>query len=718
MRNFWHWSGNIVLISAGLVGIHYLPSLALPDYKYSFLAFVCLIGLLSLFSSNRQGGVYGYSYLAQVLFLYLITLVGLFYLRGLYYEWNPALLILTCSAVSLTARPLLALAGVAFMWAVYATAFLNQLYAFLPGARIVFWNLTMEETGYPLISATVAGLLALAVNYRRIQNITRGTPVSRSSGMAIRATGAVKEQEQVPEAGAHPDGAEGYVSRDYLVKQEDELQTSMSSILDTVVYFMSRNFKSLSAIGFLASEDGNRFYMNAVVSKSRFLNSKAVITKGKGIIGRAALKSTGLVTGDVKSYPGKLEYYSEPEEINSVMAMPVKDPETGVIKGLLVVDSSHIRAFTDEHKELLRRFTQIAAAMVTNAQLTDKVHKQAQWADTLYEVTSLLTKVLKVEEIISILGESLTKIFAHRRVVICVYNAKNAKGQIWDVLSNADGLKRGQEFDIKNTMSIYGRVFRQRKETVIQNFREEMGDFVRFGFEGEPEERPQELLIAPVFNENQAIIAVVGMESNQRGVYSGREMRMLKTLLTNFSTAITKARLYSEMEKLATVDGLTHIPNHRKFQEFIFNELTRSQRYKDKLSLLLMDIDHFKNFNDTYGHPVGDEVLRSVAKTLQKVIRGTDLCARYGGEEFVVVMIKADEAAAAMLAERIRQAIEAMEIPNEGEILKVTVSIGSATYPQDGMTKQEIIDNADKAMYHSKENGRNRITCFSAVGES
>jgi diguanylate cyclase (GGDEF)-like protein len=222
-------------------------------------------------------------------------------------------------------------------------------------------------------------------------------------------------------------------------------------------------------------------------------------------------------------------------------------------------------------------------------------------------------------------------------------------------------------------------------------------------------------LLAPIHDDRQAVWAVVGIESNRPGVYSQHELQLLKTIMANVTTALTKARMYTEMEKLATIDGLTQIANHRKFQDIVTTELERSQRYTTPMTLLLMDIDHFKKFNDTYGHPVGDLVLQMVAKTLQASIRNTDYCARYGGEEFVVVLIQADESQSRILAERIRKAVEGLQIHNDGKELRVTVSIGSATYPYDAQSKQELIDNADKAMYASKQNGRNRVSFFSQI---
>ncbi len=125
-----------------------------------------------------------------------------------------------------------------------------------------------------------------------------------------------------------------------------------------------------------------------------------------------------------------------------------------------------------------------------------------------------------------------------------------------------------------------------------------------------------------------------------------------------------------------------------------------------------MDIDRFKNFNDTYGHQIGDLVLKHIAAALTQSVRSTDLAARYGGEEFVVVLPETDEENSLRMAERIRATIEATKIPTERGVLTVTVSIGSATRGEDSMTQEQLIQSADAAMYQSKKNGRNKVTAY------
>jgi diguanylate cyclase (GGDEF)-like protein/PAS domain S-box-containing protein len=176
---------------------------------------------------------------------------------------------------------------------------------------------------------------------------------------------------------------------------------------------------------------------------------------------------------------------------------------------------------------------------------------------------------------------------------------------------------------------------------------------------------------------------------------------------------------YRAMESLVVVDALTGISNRRRFDDALANEWRRALREGDKLSLLLIDADHFKRYNDTYGHVRGDSCLKQIAEAaLDVVLRPGDLVARYGGEEFAVVLPGTDESGAKAVAEDICQAVRNRRLPHEGNAPGiVTVSIGLATIvPQRGKTPQDLIEMADQALYRAKGRGRNRVVVSGVPG--
>jgi diguanylate cyclase (GGDEF)-like protein len=165
-------------------------------------------------------------------------------------------------------------------------------------------------------------------------------------------------------------------------------------------------------------------------------------------------------------------------------------------------------------------------------------------------------------------------------------------------------------------------------------------------------------------------------------------------------------RLNEHLKKLAARDGLTNLWNHRSFQEQLTNELARAERHMRPLSLILLDVDSFKQFNDTYGHQAGDDVLKSVAAILQASARQIDTVARYGGEEFAIILPDEDENTSCAAAERFRNAIGTWPWDERG----VTASFGVATLDRGHENSAAMIADADRALYHSKRTGKNRVT--------
>jgi diguanylate cyclase (GGDEF)-like protein len=197
--------------------------------------------------------------------------------------------------------------------------------------------------------------------------------------------------------------------------------------------------------------------------------------------------------------------------------------------------------------------------------------------------------------------------------------------------------------------------------------------------------------------------------SRQADALPDGAQRDLAMLALQAAEALQRTRLYEQAERLATTDGLTGLSNRRSFTAQLQARHREAERYKKPLSLLLLDIDHFKKVNDTYGHPAGDAVLRGVALAARTQARETDLCARYGGEEMAFILPETDARGAMVIAERVRAAVAAAQHPTESGNIRVTVSVGVATSPADGDSPEALLEAADKALYRAKQAGRNRV---------
>jgi diguanylate cyclase (GGDEF)-like protein len=185
-----------------------------------------------------------------------------------------------------------------------------------------------------------------------------------------------------------------------------------------------------------------------------------------------------------------------------------------------------------------------------------------------------------------------------------------------------------------------------------------------------------------------------------------RIVDMLERFAAHGALALRNAWLLDEVQQLAATDALTKLANRMTFQDTLDRELSRADREDGHVTLLMLDIDHFKRLNDTRGHQAGDDVLRRVSATLREQQRQYDIAARYGGEEFCLVMpgLKPEDAPA--IAERVREAIATNGCD-------VTASLGIATYPRDAQSADALVAAADTALYRSKHGGRNRVTQWS-----
>jgi diguanylate cyclase (GGDEF)-like protein len=218
-------------------------------------------------------------------------------------------------------------------------------------------------------------------------------------------------------------------------------------------------------------------------------------------------------------------------------------------------------------------------------------------------------------------------------------------------------------------------------------------------------------LVVPI-SARGTVVGVLAVYSEKKDKFTDENEALLAMIGNQVSVAVLNAQLYQKTLELAQHDGLTGLSNRRYLMERLNQEMDRAERYQTSLSVIMLDLDKFKSFNDTYGHVKGDELLKAFSAMVKKAVRSTDIPGRYGGEEFFVVLPNTSVKGALVIAERIRASMEALRIPLEDGQPPVgrTASIGVAEFSA-GDTIEKLFSHADAALYQAKEGGRNRVMC-------
>ncbi|MFH1699428.1 MAG: sensor domain-containing diguanylate cyclase [Candidatus Zixiibacteriota bacterium] len=217
------------------------------------------------------------------------------------------------------------------------------------------------------------------------------------------------------------------------------------------------------------------------------------------------------------------------------------------------------------------------------------------------------------------------------------------------------------------------------------------------------------VMLVPMVTHGRAT-GLLCAESPRRGIFNERDEAFLSVLARSAAMALENAILHRKTEELTIIDDLTGVKNYRYFSDKIREEKRRAVRYNQPLSLIMLDIDWFKKFNDNYGHEVGNHVLVNLVQVIKRGIRDVDILCRYGGEEFIIILPQTIEREAVKIAERIRKEVEVSEFGGDGiPDLKVTVSVGVSSYPENGLTEEELVHAVDQAMYRAKGSGKNTV---------
>lgn len=454
-------------------------------------------------------------------------------------------------------------------------------------------------------------------------------------------------------------------------------------------------------------DDGERVKLKEVVSDADDITETPRLASA-GILGAVIRDRAPLLCAATK--PGQLTYYDGGRAGVALVAVPII--ENTHLRGILAADRD--APFTEADRDLLADASHQVLRVVQSEQVFRAVERAKYEHERFYQATAMLGRALTPEQVMETAFDAASAIAEYDVAVIAMYEKDRKSHKIVAVRVGPGGVgmvdpEQLKDLEFKDNAGLASMVVKNRHYLPSSGEPREVSAPIYT--RKVKIEDAKSLLVLPLLAADEPVGTLTLLARAEKRF--GKDVReMLAVIANQVAISLENGFLYRRMETMATTDGLTGLTNHRTFQQRFAEMLERAQRHNHKLAVLLCDIDHFKNVNDKYGHPVGDEVLRRVSRVLQEVPRKIDVPARYGGEEFAVLLDNVDVAQAKIIADRIRIEISKVVVDTDKGPLSVTESIGIAAFPDDGRDRTTLIERADLALYHAKHTGRNRVVTW------
>lgn len=360
------------------------------------------------------------------------------------------------------------------------------------------------------------------------------------------------------------------------------------------------------------------------------------------------------------------------------------------------------KAFSTNDRQLAARFSAELAQSLAQAERNHRNERQLKRLEALTELAGLFASSLRVEDGLKLILKGIQRHFGFDRVRL--YLADRSAGKL-----------RGEvSVDLKGQVrSLRG------DEMALKRGEHRFVDLVLSGAVAPVIERYQPTVLhVPLAVQGSGIGLLVMDNLISQEPIEAENVGLLRSFAGQIALAIDNARLFDEVQALSLYDALTGLPVRRYFSQRFQEEIYRAQRSGQTLALAMMDIDHFKTINDTYGHQIGDAALQEVGKHLLSSLRKIDFPCRYGGDELVLLLPQAGEEEALRIMTRLAEGLRSIRVPvpfAKAKEIGITTSIGLALYPQDAQDGDELIQRADEALYHVKNKGRDGVAAFSRI---
>jgi diguanylate cyclase (GGDEF)-like protein len=429
------------------------------------------------------------------------------------------------------------------------------------------------------------------------------------------------------------------------------------------------------------------------------------LSAGEGVLGGVIKRSVPVRMNAAGRLRGITYYESARTLIRSILAVPIVEAG-GNLRGVLVADRLEDEPFSETDEKLLVTIASEVLRSIEIERVMGYIRKARDEKDRFFRAIEELNRAGSPDQVFLAVLESIRLLAGLDFCAVTLVSEEEGKRK--HRIARVSGSAQAKGLEGKCFADNHGLVANAVRYGAPLPGREIASMERQVIFDDATQVRGLEALKIFPLMAGDRILGTLVAGSRKKSALDEDVLRMIEVIAIQAAQSILRAQFFEQMEKMATTDGLTALLNRRAFQARADEAIAQARRYKHKCSFILADIDHFKAVNDTYGHAIGDLVLKGVARVIREKARDTDIVARFGGEEFAIAMPQTETRGAEVIAERIREAVMKEVFQTELGPLKVTLSLGIATFPDNAEERHSAIDLADQSLYHAKKHGRNQ----------
>jgi diguanylate cyclase (GGDEF)-like protein len=490
--------------------------------------------------------------------------------------------------------------------------------------------------------------------------------------------------------------------------QDRLARSSVEEIHQSVHYALDLLRRSLglhTAVLLWLSDTGTHLRISELSTASDEIND-APFAAGDGVLGACVAQKQRVSLHNLKpSY--KVPYYAGPCPVRALAAIPVLEGD--ILRGVLAIDRTSAEAFSPHEEEIAAQAARFCLRAIQNERIFVQLERAKVEQGKLYRAAQALGAALSEKDVMGAGVKAAREIASFDLAAVTIFDEATRTHEVCAAAGSEIERLVGARFN--HNAGLVSMVVQNRYPLPYRGEHDNAHQLVLSRRYSWP--KHGSLLVLPLLMHDRALGTLI-LGAKRRHAFGDSVRPTLEVLASHLAVSLSNARMVHKLETMATTDGLTGLLNKRAMLDVAGQKIAASARFNRNLSLLVVDIDFFKKVNDTFGHDVGDVVIRGLGDILKRQKRATDVVARFGGEEFVVLCEQTDEKGALLLAERIRDELKKTTFHTQNGSLTVTCSIGIASFPEGGEDWDTLFKSADEALYVSKRSGRDRCTPWRA----